>query len=321
MSIVEWVRIGRIHTAALTMPITLLGYVLAGGIDLLTGLGWVLFALLWHYVGFLQNNIFDYRYDRADPEKSHFPLVRGSIGIREAMIVDSIGLIALVSFGALMAWNPVSLAFLSAGVASGTVYNAFSKRTLLKPIPISICFASLPMIPYTSLRPFDDVGAMLFAAVFTSILYQIGYSGELKDIERAEANILRRIGGLTPTYAALLKIINIVFITLLFARLALSGMVFTFFTANAVVVVSLSLAVIILLNAQIRDYESYIAGVWDRVSALKRMSWMEVVTYWLLVSAVSPVIGVYAVLWAIIPLLWFIAWNRILWGTKTYPRV
>jgi len=324
MSVAEWIRVGRIHTAALTMPITLAGYVLAGGRDPLVGLGWVLFGLLWHYVGFLQNNLFDLRYDRLDPEKQHFPLVRGAIDPRTAWIVDDVGLLLLAVAGALLSGlSPGSIVFLAVGIIAGTLYNAFSKRTLLKPIPIALCFASLPLIPYLSLRPLDRVAQLLFAFVFATIFYQIAYSGELKDIKRGERNILlalHRFGGwAVVVFAVVSKMVNLAIgyalLDALAGRDVLAGLI-SFWAASAI-----AAAIVLVLTLQLMDFFKAVDDVWDRRRALFNMSLMEILTYFFFVICIAPVLKGYALLWIALPVAWFVVMNRFIFGTTVYPRV
>jgi len=313
----EWIRVGRIHTAALTMPVTLLGYVLAGGGDPLVGLGWLLFGLGWHYFGFLQNNLFDLRYDVLDPEKQHFPLVRGTIRARDAWAVDVAGLALLFVYGAaLSGFSASSVAMIALGYASGTIYNAFSKRTLLKPIPISLCFSVLPAVPYLSIRPADQLIAYLVAYIFLTILYQIGFSGELKDIERGERNILKALRSPIPVYlyAYSLKMSNII------AGLALLYHYEGVSVYNILAATAVAMIIILMLDRQLEDYDGWETGRWDRTRALKNMSLMEILTYWLLIACL-PALWPWQILWIALPVLWFIALNRFIFGTTIHPRV
>ena len=316
--LLEWIRVGRIHTAALTMPITLLGYVLAGGRDFLMGFLWILFGLFWHYFGFLQNNLFDLKYDIHDPAKQHFPLVRGTINVRTAWIVDITGLVLLFLFGVFLAPNIISICFMVLGAISGTLYNVFSKRTLLKVIPISICFSSLPIIPYASISKLDILAMLLFVSVFTTIAYQIGFSGELKDYKRYEVNILRMLGRFVPVYAWSMKLINLVCIWFLFYTL--SSYNIDLFTA--VIMIAIMAIIFRLCIYQIKkDWKNILKGRMDRKGALTRMSMVEVFTYILTIIAVSPVLGWYIGLWIVLPIVWFIIFNKLIFGTTLYPKV
>ncbi|MEM2941392.1 MAG: UbiA family prenyltransferase [Thermoproteota archaeon] len=308
------------------MPITLLGYVLAGGNNPITGVGWLLFGLLWHYVGFLQNNILDYEYDRRDPEKQHFPLVSGRIKLVDAVVVESVGLIVLAVSGLLLGGrNTYSTTFLIAGIVSGTLYNLTSKKTLLKPIPIAICFASLPAISYTSVRPPDTTMWLLFFAVFTTILYQIGFSGELKDIRQGERNILLRLGSLknVAVYAIALKSTNIA--TILTLGYATSEGTETLTRLSALTIALLaSILLIDITVKQLKDYEKAVdmTEEWrDRDKALKNMSYVEILTYITLIISLTPVLGTTSPLYILLPIAWFAAMNRIIFGTTSYPKV
>jgi 4-hydroxybenzoate polyprenyltransferase len=313
----EWIRVGRIHTAAMTMPITLLGYVLAGGRDPLVGFGWLVFALGWHYLGFLQNNLFDLKYDRLDPEKQHFPLVRGTVSPRTAWTVDVIGLALLFMLGSVLSnWSAMSIMLITVGYAAGTLYNAFSKVTLLKPIPIAVCFAVLPVIPYVSMKSFDGLILMMFVYVILMILYQIGYSGELKDIDRKERNILRvidRYGGV-DSYAATLKMLNLM-VGFIIYKLVGGGW------GLDILVIVLAVIIVVVLVHQMEDFKMWKSGNWSRTTALRNMSLMEILSYWYLVVCLMPILGLWSVLWIVLPLLWFIALNRFIFGTTIYPKV
>jgi len=303
------------------MPVTLMGYILAGGCSPMMAIAWLLFGLLWHYAGFLQNNLFDYKYDKLDPAKQHFPLVKGTIRYRDAAMVDTIMLILLFIFGVLLTLSPYSIAFLILGMVSGTIYNYYSKRTLLKPIPIALCFSSLPAMSYTSIKPPDTLMWLIFSAVFTTIFYQIAFSGELKDIHRGERNILLRLPQKhgVAAFAIASKTINMVIIHAILIYLAKELTILSAIILAALETVTAEIA--ILLMAQLDDYQQAITKTWDRDKALKNMSMMEVATYIATVIAVSPVLGYTTPLWIILPILWFIAFNRIIFGTTSYPKV
>jgi hypothetical protein len=48
---------------------------------------------------------------------------------------------------------------------------------------------------------------------------------------------------------------------------------------------------------------------------------MEILSYWYLVVCLMPVLGLWSVPWIVLPLLWFIALNRFIFGTTIYPKV
>jgi len=318
-NLLEWVKVGRIHTASLTMPLALIGYVYGGGDDPVKGFLWLLFGLVFHYSGFLQNNVHDYPYDLKDPNKQHFPLVRGVIKLRHAFIVAYSGLIGVSAIPLMLGGLPSFTAYILGVFIPGTAYNLFSKKTLLKPIPISICFPMIPLTSYLSASSrLDTPITALIAAFVTLFAYQIAFSGELKDIEREEKNILRKIGSVkgVVAFAAALKALNIAAAAYLFSIL---------WDGNPAVLAAFTLTTIAILETlymQVRDYLSYVGGNMDRNRALRNMSFMEVLSYTMVVVASSTVLGhIYTPLWVILPIAWFIAMNRVIFGTRLFPRV
>ena len=315
----DWVKVGRIHTACLTMAITLMGYVYAGGSDVLTGFLWLLFGLGWHYFGFLQNNVFDYKYDKMDPNKQHFPLVSGRVSYRSAFIVAHAGLALLFVYGSILVGNGLGIMLIVIGYISGMVYNYYSKQIIWKPIPIAVCFSVLPLISYVSVGMSPSYEALLlWLFVFMTMLFQIGYSGELKDIDRQENNILRKIGSEigVSLYAIILKAGNLLVGVLILDAVGI---------ASPEVLIApflLMLLISIVLERQINDYIKWSQGVWDRDAALKNMSFMEVLTYWFLVAVSADILGrIYTVGWFFLPVVWFFLWNKAYWGTVSYPKV
>jgi len=323
MNLMEWVRAGRIHTASLTMPLALIGYVYGGGSDWVKGLLWLVFGLIFHYSGFLQNNVHDYMYDLKDPHKQHFPLVRGTIKLKHAFIVAYTGIIGVSVIPFILGGIPSLSVYIFGTLIPGTIYNLFSKKTLLKPIPISICFPTIPLASYLSASPVIDIKIIVLVLTFVAtMLYQIGYSGELKDIDRAEKNILRSIGSTkwVAVYAIAIKTSNILIAAYLL-YLNLDGLSITNMVIIGMFVIT-TVAIAELLYQQTYDYIKWTKHSWDRNQALKNMSFMEIFSYILIIVASANVLGIlYAPLWIILPILWFITFNRVIFGTKLFPKV
>jgi 4-hydroxybenzoate polyprenyltransferase len=323
MKISTWIKVGRIHTACLTFSITILGYIAAGGRELINIILLFIFGLLWHYVGFLDNNCCDYEYDKKDPNKKHFPLVTGEIKLLHAQLVVFFLLIILFTLGIYISNNnPLSIWILSMGILSGLIYNRFNKITYLKVLPISICFSFLPLFSYT-LISIDFIGFLIFLFVFTQILFQIGFSGELKEIEALkERNILRALGARVEwhwktknkylftskkyyIYSISLKLVNL-----------LIGAILTYFIGNYYIFILFSILTLISTILLIKE------GEWNRDKKLKEMSLVEILTYFTFVSCVWNRIGFYyGIFFIVFPIIWFYLFNKWFWGTVTYPKV
>lgn len=314
MSVKHWVELLRIHTAALTSSVLVLGYVLAGNpLFSLKSVVWWLWGVLFHAAGFLNNNLMDYRYDKLDPHKSHFPLVRGDVGYEAAVQLDCVLLTAMGIAGALLSnANPVALLFLAVCTASGFAYNWISKVSLLAPIPISACFGLLIGFPYFAEGGELNVLISLSLAFWlATIAYQIAYSGYYKDMLSDKVNLLRRLGArvlrgtrFVPTRAtkAFGRSLTAVKVALAVAIACAVGSV------NLAMSLPFTLLMIWLVVRQTREHR-FRQGTATRICALVEMS-----TYYAYAAAILG--PVEALVMILLPTAWFVGVSTYYWGKE-----
>ena len=138
----------RIHTSPLTRGGIVLAVISAGERRILVLIAYALWAILFHAVGFMDNNIEDYEHDKKDPAKKHFPLVTGEVTLRQAKAFCYTGMLIAFILGVFMAeFRLLPVAFLLLTFTFGRLYNALSKRSLFSPVYISGSFTSL--VPLT----------------------------------------------------------------------------------------------------------------------------------------------------------------------------
>ena len=301
------------------MPILIIGYLMAGGeLWSLDTLWWAIFGLIFHGIGFLQNNIFDLAVDKKDPNKQHFPLVRGDINVYHANLVQQIGLVVIALLGiALMNGNIVAWIIMLAAMGAGTLYNKVSKTSLTSTFWICLTFSPLFLFSYLSTGgEMDQTAWLIFFFINLQIAFQIGYSGYLKEIGSLEQiNLLRKMGArvkdgifepkYTLIFGSLLRGATIILLVLIASELIEWILVLSFFAVSQVFVF------MIMKRRK-----------WERDKDLIRMSLVEALTYFTLPVAIGSIIGWDAVAFLIIfPLIWFVMWNRLIWGTKFTPKV
>lgn len=323
-----WLIFMRPHTASLTWSVALLGYLAAGGELFSWGaLAAFKLGLIWHITGFTHNNIADYKYDLTDPNKQHFPLVNGTIPYKYAKIFVAKAFIVL---GIVIFWvagtNIAALTVAAVGVASGVIYNLYGKRHYWKPIPIATCFASIPLLTYLSTG--KEPGFLIWTitgVVFLQIVFQIAVSGELKEIEQAsEKNILRALGAKVVGtewrgyyFQGSIGVTSLGWITkasqlILAAQLLVKSE--ELLSWIAFILIS---AFILLFSAELTG-----SGKWDRGKRVKKMAMVELLSYWILVAALAQTIGVAEALLLFFAMpAWFMALNKVMWGTWVAPKV
>lgn len=326
----DWLRLFRAQTAPATLLLVLTPY-LTGKYEWFQPLLLGCFAILVHYFSFGHNSLMDTciipevgrePYDVRDPAKKHHPLVNRRISLSQAKRVVLWGYCILFLLGILitLSWSPAPLygvITFSSFVLFGIAYNeGLSKESLFGFLPISACFTALGawgwFLSHDALTP---LGWVLLGYFFFTILYQISWSGHLKDIGTGErGNLLVRLGagvsgnyfwpGKARVWGWAVKLIN----------LGLGVWIFLHQKAWWLVwwVGLCAVLILMLLVKQTR------ARHYDRGAELRAMSAMEVATIYL---PVPLVLG-----WELagslmlLGIIYFVGMNKVLWGVG-YPRV
>lgn len=275
-----------------------------------------------------ENNLYDVEYDRGDPAKQHFPLVNGSISVNRAWTLDYLLLWVVMVLGiylSLSKLSPISYLFLVASVFFGTLYNKYSKRTLLSPLFITAAFTSIPLFSFFAVSNTLSMRIM-FIALYTVFLmiYQISVAGFLKDIGSDRVNLLRFLGTL---YGGPKGFENIVVSrkTKIYAYSLMLAKVFTLIMIGEVVpphilssaLLSGSVAIFIFLGILLLQ-----SGRFVNAERVRIMSLSEIFTYFALIFALQGLLGwILTLFFVIFPITWFVLMNRLTFGTLVRPRV
>lgn len=337
-TVLDWLRLARPHTAALTIPYTLLGALVVGNRDpwLLAGIGaWALLAHAW---GFGMNALADQLADIRDPEKKDFPLVTGVIDEGVAFVaMTSLGVILLVGSFALapsgLRW--VAFWFGLVHMGFGLLYNWFSKRSSSAPVLISSAFSLLPYWACTVSGIARAPTAVLFVSVygFFAMLHQISFSGYLKDLAADRVNWLKSMGSVALPMAdrpgwydyhisvraqwwgLVSRAVPVALATWWVVASRDFGMSrFLGILAVALLAASQYLALSVAVSSCVRP----------RVGKLRAIAWGEVCSWWMLVVALGPKLAYLPWAWALLvfgPLAWFVAFNLVMYRRWVAPAV
>jgi len=306
----KWLRLLRAHTAPLETIYGALGGLLASGNPFATGF----FGFLYHITGYGMNSLTDWLsgYDREDPYKQHHPLNTGEITPKQAKILIA----SLFAFSLLYALylsrlklEPIIV--LMTMIICGSLYNLMGKKTSLKFIPISISNTSVFVFTFLSIKQFDPLAVYVTAYIFLQIVHQIAVSGELKEIETKEVNLLKTLG---------VKVENGY---LKFTRSAQAfsiivkalGLLTLYFFANPFVILLIPFIIWFTIE-EIRSRR------WERDKLLRIMSIKEVLSTFALVIALGHIIGwAWSIGLILFAITYYIALNKYQWGTYLFPRV
>jgi len=353
--VVDFLRIFRAHTTPATMLMIIPFYSLGGG-NILSwhGLFLVLWSILVHWSGYGGNSVSDAfaGYDQQDKNKQHFPLVAGRIKISTAVkVLQTMLLLASVSGALLILFGNgdkvLSLTMLLIAITAGFNYNSgINKVTSLKFLyltlfavalvascyymmfnPINSIFDVFLFIPrFMKLIPsysYSTINTIFIFGLFYCVFgafYQIGWLGELKEIEHpTEVNLLVLLGAkidedgvfnpdksrLFGDITKLLQLASAFCIVIILCNL-IASIVFVIF----------STCIMYFHSKMVRK------DVWVRNSVLENSAKEEIFVLFLLPLLLASVVG-----WnLIIPLIafsliWFVTFNKLLWNTILRPQV
>lgn len=190
-----YLRFFRIESASAVMTFMLLGFLLAGGAFLgVAALQWLLFGLICHMCGFVDNNIQDLSADARDEDKRYFPLGR-EIPLPRAKQARLILFVIMFSSFFLFSRTVVALIVFALAVGAGLLYNRLCKRTVLAPALYAASSGSLALVSYSATTPGFAIPIVLLTAIAVlESLFQNGVSTSLKDVDTDKHNLMTRLG-------------------------------------------------------------------------------------------------------------------------------
>jgi hypothetical protein len=325
--ILDYLRIGRVQTFPADWLLTLTPF-LYGRLNLVQATLLSIFIWFVHFSSFGHNSLMDTAmgYDLKDLHKKHHPLVAGRIQLSEAhnvihWLLCALTVCALI-FSLKLSPAPLyAVLCIPIWTMFGYAYNSgLSKESVFGFIPISICFTFMGAWGwFLSHETLDTVGYLYLGYVFCTILFQIAYSGFLKEIEVKErSNLLVKMGagvveekglkrfnpGGSRTFAWLVKALNLFFGFLLLLQ--------NYSLVRLVVFVIFAILILHQLH-QLTKPRIYIRG-----KELLSMSIMEILTIylapWLMLDPLTTVVL------EIIGVVYFFGINKAIWSVP-YPAV
>lgn len=319
----DWLQLCRAQTAPATIALVLVAFLAAGG-DLTWAVPLGAFAWIVHLFSFGHNSLMDTAmgYDLRDPSKKPHPLVAGRIKLSDAHKIIHWGSALLAVLGIAITYLMSPAPFLALTcfllfVVFGNAYNSgLSKVSLLGFLPISICFAAIGAWGWLLASPsLGTLGWVLVAYFFFTILFQIGWSGFIKEMGvRERSNLLIKLGaklrggkfepGPARYYGYGVKLIN----------LSLGGvLLYLAFSWQGLVSLLFFGGIALYFLHQLTKYRKYI-----RDRELMNMSLEEVATIFLPLAIVAPLVPALALM--AFGFAYFIGINKLLWAAP-HPRV
>lgn len=322
----KYLQLTRAHTVPLEAVPAVIGSALAvGTLYHPSVLIWGVYGVLYHLAGYGMNSYVDWRkgFDRNDDNKSHHPLNSGDMAEGEAKFVVRILFISTALWAVVFASSSLSaVVVLGFGVVCGVSYNYYGKTTALKPALISVAHTTVFSVPYlASGGSITDLEFILGSVyVLMWVFFQIAISGEMKDLETDEVNLLKRWGLAKHLFNVSIpwKILWASAVFKFLSFIPLFVLVYIYGSNPALIFIMMLLSVLAILFT-----ENMLTGsFYIREEKLRDMALIEMVMVFGLITATIPVISVLGGLALITTsVLWVMSFNYIEWGTYVSPKV
>jgi len=334
----EWLQLFRAQTAAATITLVLVFYLVGGG-ELFSwfAIALIIWAWLDHLLTFGENSLMDscrvpeigaLPYDALDKEgKGHHPLITGKISLRSAHKIIHFGLILLVTSAIpLTYWGGgdlgLAMACFSLYLVCGFCYNCgLDKETVFAFVPISLCFSFLGLWAFfITSKEIHSLAIWMVVYMFLLEWYENGVEGCIKELQTGEVNMIRFLGGsVINGYFRLSKRAKAYAWGIKLASIGVAAYILCMFCYEGVM-----LFLFVVLGGLMLFFCDEITKdkVWDRNKALRDFACEEIASIYLLPCILMPIIGyIESVVLMVFGIVYFVTINRVNWGTVLRPQV
>ncbi len=340
----EYIRLFRLQTGAITAIAPIFGYICFAAINdiefnIVNIFLLFLIGIFMHIFIFVLNEYIDVDIDRLSPDLAEKPLVKGSVTMKGAaavIIVSFVLTYILAIFFFLRFWAIIALTI---SFVFGAIYDIYGKKFPGSDFVLALWifwFCLFGASTLTSHNPFE-LPALIYIVAglgFMQIVFNNAVEGGIKDVDHDHlggAKTLATVMGVKVKRGKLLfsslfkgftwglKIVHIALFITLFFMPDLDFWKFESFYIRLLIIIFILCLVIAIFYT---TYKFLNIGKFDR-SKLKRIfSIHEISTYFIVPIILIPLLGIYvAIGLLLLPLIWFIFLNLVLYGSPLEPRV
>ncbi len=302
----DWARLFRLQTLGATAMAPVLGAALAIGIDIRLAYVFI-FGILVHVVGFAHNNFCDRNIDLRIIHSN--PIARKEISASTAAYVIAILWMAMYLMPLFLIETDgaiVYLIVLSMSVV-GTLYNMLSKKFVPSGVFLALWISTLTLSGYAFFSLDWNIPIIILCLAALMQCWNQWIEGLLKDRDTDAVNLAKILKGWRWDiffYASL--IVQVIIIDWLLWELRpilIYGSAAFFFVIASVLVWAL------------------IAEEKDRSKMLKLSGLHEILVYEAVVCCISVFIADWAIVFGLVPVLIYLAFNRLLYGEMGRPQI
>ncbi|UCD14262.1 MAG: UbiA family prenyltransferase [Thermoplasmatales archaeon] len=330
-SMLEYLRLLRFQTSAATASAPLIGGLMIGQRDLFLLFILLLIGILYHIFGFVLNEYVDVEVDKKSLELHKKPLVSGRIPSDHAQFIVILSCICAFLLTVIFFPTSLPILFLVLAFVLGGIYDVFGKKIIGSDFILGAGFFFICLFGVSTFS--NDFTAIIYVICFLyffHIVFNNAVEGGLKDVYHdhlagAKTSAIRmgvkvKEGELVVTkmFIAFSSVIRIIFICLIFLLIFLQE-------PNVwldIYMLQLSLVVFLTAILFITLYKFFNVSAFDRSRLKKLFSVHEMASYFMLLVALSPIFGLWITIFLmLLPSVWYLVFNGILYGKLLQPQV
>lgn len=331
-TLLAYLRLSRLQTAAVTAVTPLIGSLLMGQQDIMVLCVLFLIGFFYHIYGFVLNEYIDVDVDKKSNDLQTKPLVSNQISKRSAMVLlfSAAACCCLLTLYFSPAIQP--LLFLLLALFLGGVYDVLGKRIPGSDFILGLSFFFMCLMGASTVSDsFTTVTYIVCSIYFIHIVFNNAVEGGLKDVDHdttaGAKTLATRLGvriqdnklSITTSFALFSWTFKMIFIGLIVSLWFQPETTLSFALENTVQILLLVLFVGIIF---VTMHTFLSATTFERTRLKRLFSIHEISSYFLLVLSLFPLIGLSPTLLLLfLPFLWFILFNVILYGKALQPQV
>ncbi len=330
-NLLEYLRLLRFHTSAATASAPLIGGLIAGQREIIPLFVLLVIGILYHIYGFVLNEYIDIEVDKKSIELHKKPLVSGSIPVKHAGFIVLFSSIFACVLTIVIFQKLLPIIFLLFAIVLGGIYDVFGKRIIGSDFILGIGFFFICLFGVSTFSSnFTTIIYIVCLAYFLHIVFNNAVEGGLKDVYHdslaGAKTTATRMGVkvkegkliVTKKFLGFAYIINIIFIAFVFLLIFEQNQHFSFDRY----LVQISILVILTAILLYSMYKFLHTKTYDRSKLKKLFSVHEMISYFMLLIALSPILGLEITLFLmLLPSTWYLIFNGILYGKFLQPQV
>jgi 4-hydroxybenzoate polyprenyltransferase len=328
----EYLRLLRLQTAAVTALTPLIGSLIMGQHDIFLLIILFLIGFLYHIYGFVLNEYIDVEVDKKSVDLKKKPLVSGIVPKGHALFIALLSCACACLLTIYFFPSVLPILFLLFAILLGGIYDAYGKKIpgsdfILGLGFFSICLMGASTVSYN----FTILIYIVCSIYFVHIVFNNAVEGGLKDVDhdymagaktlatRMGVNVQNGKLKVTKIFATFSYSIKIIFMGLIVLLCLQPEINLSFSYRYAIQIVLIVFFTVIVFLTM---YKFLHSSIFDR-SRLKRLfSVHEISSYFMLIISLSPLIELRStILLVLLPFIWYIFFNFILYGKLLQPQV